>query len=320
MKLYTFEVAGEPHLGAEYENFLIDLSVAHATLLATVGGESRGVGSQHEPLIHSEMVEFLRMGESSMTAARAALDFVVERYAEQGREIPCEPPLAYSKDSVRILAPIPRPGKILCSGVNYHGHLKENPSATLPEFPFFFAKLPNTIIGPGDPIRYPRLTKQLDYEVELAVVIGKTLKNATEDEAMEGIAGYTILHDVSARDVQFKDQQITLGKNFDTFAPIGPCIVTPDELPHPDNLRLRTLLNGEVMQEGSTQDWVFRLPQLLSLLSGVMTLEPGDIVTTGTPAGVGTFRNPQVFMQPGDTVVLEIEGIGRLENPIETPE
>jgi 2,4-diketo-3-deoxy-L-fuconate hydrolase len=137
-----------------------------------------------------------------------------------------------------------------------------------------------------------------------------------ENQVMEKIAGYTILHDVSARDVQFKDNQITLGKNFDTFAPIGPCLVTADEVPDPGNLRLRTLLNGKLVQDGSTTDWVFTLPLLVSSLSHVMTLEPGDVVTTGTPAGVGVFRKPPIFLKPGDKVVLEIERIGRLENSV----
>jgi 2-keto-4-pentenoate hydratase/2-oxohepta-3-ene-1,7-dioic acid hydratase in catechol pathway len=130
------------------------------------------------------------------------------------------------------------------------------------------------------------------------------------------VAAYTILHDVSARDVQFKDSQITLGKNFDTFAPLGPCLVTPDEIPEPGNLRLRTLVNGRVLQESSTREWVFPLPILLATLSCHLTLEPGDVVSTGTPAGVGYFRKPQVFLQAGDVVALEVEGIGRLENPV----
>jgi 2-keto-4-pentenoate hydratase/2-oxohepta-3-ene-1,7-dioic acid hydratase in catechol pathway len=142
------------------------------------------------------------------------------------------------------------------------------------------------------------------------------MKRVSEAEAMEHIAGYTILHDVSARDVQFKDNQITLGKNFDTFCPLGPCIVTRDQLPNPGKVKLRSFLNGKVMQDGSTADWVFPLPTLLSFLSGIMTLEPGDVVSTGTPAGVGVFRKPQVFLKPGDVVRLEVEGVGVLENPV----
>jgi 2-keto-4-pentenoate hydratase/2-oxohepta-3-ene-1,7-dioic acid hydratase in catechol pathway len=227
--------------------------------------------------------------------------------------------LEYAFEEVRLLAPVPRPGKILCSGVNYLSHKEENPNATLPESPFFFAKLPSAVIGPGQPIVHPKrsLTRQVDYEVEFAVVIGASgMRETPEDEVMGCIFGYTILHDVSARDVQFKDNQITLGKNFDTFAPLGPCIVTVDEMIDPGNVRLRTFLNGQVMQDGSTRDWLFPLPRLLSELSQVMTLEPGDVVSTGTPAGVGVFRKPPVFLKAGDVVVLEVEGIGRLENPV----
>jgi 2-keto-4-pentenoate hydratase/2-oxohepta-3-ene-1,7-dioic acid hydratase in catechol pathway len=215
-----------------------------------------------------------------------------------------------------LLAPIPRPGKILCSGVNYRSHVDENPNARLPDEPFFFAKLPSAVIGPGEPIVHPRITQQLDYEVELAIVIGSTMRRTVPEQVMQHIAGYTLLHDVSARDVQFKDNQITLGKNFDSFCPLGPCIVTADEVANPGNVRLRTYLNGRVMQDGTTRDWLFPLPRLLSFLSHVMTLEPGDVIGTGTPAGVGLFHKPPVFLQPGDKVAIEGEGIGRLENPV----
>jgi 2-keto-4-pentenoate hydratase/2-oxohepta-3-ene-1,7-dioic acid hydratase in catechol pathway len=280
MRLYTFEADGQRRLGAEREGRLADLSAA----------------------LPSDMLSLIQAGEAGLAAARAALASGAGETYELGR--------------VRLLAPLPRPGKILCSGINYRGHLEENPGAVLPQFPFFFAKLPSAVIGPGEPIVKPRMTEQLDYEVELAVVIGRTLRSASPAQVMDAVFGYTILHDVSARDVQFTDSQITLGKNFDTFAPIGPCVVTKDEIPDPANLSLRTWVNGEMLQDGTTRDWVFPLPELLSKLSQVMTMEPGDIVTTGTPAGVGYFRKPQVFLQPGDTVVLEIEGIGRLENSV----
>ena len=180
------------------------------------------------------------------------------------------------------------------------------------------------MIGPGDPIVKPAQTNQLDYEVEFAVVVGRTMKQIAEHEVMGCLAGYTILHDVSARDVQFKDNQITLGKNFDTFCPLGPCIVTRDELPDPPHVKLRSYVNGTPMQDGSTADWVFPLPRLLSFLSHVMTLEPGDVVSTGTPAGVGVFRKPQIFLKAGDVVRVKVHGewidmakVGRkpLDNP-----
>lgn len=219
-------------------------------------------------------------------------------------------------EAVRLLAPIPRPGKILCSGINYRSHLQENPAAILPEEPFFFAKLPSAVIGPGRPIRVPRHSEQVDYEIEFAVVIGRTMKHTPEPDVLEHIFGYTILHDVSARDVQFRDNQITLGKNFDTFCPIGPCIVTRDEVPHPDRIGLRTFLNGKKMQDGSTADWLFSLDLLLSFLSERITLEPGDIVSTGTPAGVGVFRKPPIFLRPGDVVSLEADHLGTLQNEV----
>jgi 2,4-didehydro-3-deoxy-L-rhamnonate hydrolase len=221
----------------------------------------------------------------------------------------------HSLATVRLLAPL-RPGKVLCSGINYKAHATENPNAKMPEEPFFFAKLPSSVVGPDIPVaRHPRV-QQMDYEVEFAAVIGAPLHQATEEEVMPAIFGYTLLNDLSARDVQFKDNQITLGKNFAGYAPIGPCIVTVDEMPNPNNVRLTTHVNGRKLQDGNTSDWLFPLPRLISFLSGVMPLEPGDIVTTGTPAGVGVFQNPQVFLKGGDVVEIAAEGIGILRTPI----
>lgn len=289
MKLYTFEKNGQQKIGAERDGRLVDFSAS--------------------PEVPRDMLSLLRGGDAAMAAARRA--------CESGT-------LTCAFDEVRLLAPVPRPGKVLCSGINYRGHLEEEPGATLPETPFFFSKLPSCVIGSGQAMIHPQLTRQMDYEVELAVVIGKIARNLSEDRIMDCVAGYTIHHDVSARDIQMKDQQITLGKNFDTFAPMGPCLVTKDEIADPTqhHLRLRTYLNGQVMQDSTTGDWVFPLPHLLSSLNRVMTLEPGDVVSTGCPAGVGLFRHPQVFLKPGDVVRLEIEKIGVLENPVvaETPE
>lgn len=279
MKLYTFEIDGQQRVGAEHEGRLVDLSSA----------------------VPRDMLALIRAGDGALEAARRTMGSGARSFAFE---------------DVRLQAPLPRPGKILCSGINYRGHLEENPSATLPDEPFFFAKMPSSVIGPGEPIVHPKRARQVDYEVELAVVIGRRMRQTPEDQIMDGIFGYTILHDVSARDVQFKDHQITLGKNFDTFAPMGPCIVTRDAIPDLANLRLRTLVNGQTLQDSSTSDWLFLLPTLIAALASVMTLEPGDVVSTGSPAGVGYFRRPQLFLQPGDVVVLEIEGIGRLENPV----
>jgi 2,4-diketo-3-deoxy-L-fuconate hydrolase len=307
MRLYSYERKGEQRIGAEHHNHLIDLK----TVASALDRERSSSVNSLDPF-PADMLSLMRAGEAGMDAARRAF-----RFALENPSVAADSTVPFS--AVRLLAPVPRPGKILCSGINYLSHKEENPNAVLPESPFFFSKLPSAVIGPGAPIVHPRAIKQLDYEVELAVVIGKTMHDTPEDEVMGKLAGYTILHDVSARDVQFKDNQITLGKNFDTFAPMGPCLVTADELAEPGNLRLRTFLNGEVMQDGSTRDWLFPLPKLLSILSQVMTLEPGDVVSTGTPAGVGVFRKPQVFLKPGDRVALEIERIGRLENPVVGP-
>lgn len=299
MRLYTFVVEDTERFGAEVAGHLIDLAAAERAQ----GGKLAAIVSD----IHT----FIEAGAAAMHVAHAALAFAAAHPQAEGARYPL--------GAVQLRAPIQRPGKMLCSGVNYLGHLTENPGATLPETPGCFSKLNNTIIGPGAAIVHPRVTEQLDYEIELAVVLGKRLRRANEDEATAAVFGYTILHDVSARDIQFKPpmhNQITLGKNFDTFCPIGPCIVTADEIANPANLRLRTWLNDQLVQDASTNEWVFSLPQMLAFFSQIMTLEPGDIVTTGTPAGVGVFRKPPLYMHPGDVVRLEIEGIGVLENPV----
>ncbi len=216
----------------------------------------------------------------------------------------------------RLEAPL-RPGKILCSGVNYASHADENPNATMPTEPFFFSKLPSAVIGPGTPIRIPRPGTLTDYEVELAMVIGRRAYRVAEADALDYVFGWTILHDVSARDIQFKDVQITLGKNPDTFAPIGPEVVTADELGDPSTLRVSTTLNGRTMQDSSTAEMLFSPARLLAFLTDLITLEPGDLVTTGSPAGVGTFRDPPVYLQPGDTVTVSVDRIGDLTNPVE---
>jgi 2-keto-4-pentenoate hydratase/2-oxohepta-3-ene-1,7-dioic acid hydratase in catechol pathway len=280
MKLVTFDGGQGSRVGALVGDEIVDLTAAGAA---------------------TSMLELIRSGSDGLTMAAAAATRGGHRVALAG---------------VRLLPPIPNPGKVLCCGINYKSHADENPKAVMPTEPFFFAKMPSSVAGPEDQIRVPPMSKQVDYEVEFTAVIGKRLSRAAESDVMPAVFGYTLLNDVSARDVQFKDAQITLGKNFDKFAPIGPVIVTTDELTRPDRVRLTTRLNGKTMQDGNTADWLFPLPRVISFLSQVMTLEPGDIVTTGTPAGVGYFQKPQVFMQPGDVIEIEAEGIGILRNHI----
>src|SRR5688500_13797026 len=263
MNLHTFVARAGTRLGAECHGQLVDLALAHRVMMEARGKPGR--------VLPSQMIELLRGGELAMQAAREVLAFMAKRPA-----VPVGERLTYAFEEVKLLAPIPRPGKILCSGINYRSHKEENPDASTPTEPFFFSKLPSCVIGPGGPIIKPAQTSQLDYEVEFAVVIGRSMKSTPETEVMDCVAGYTILHDVSARDVQFKDNQITLGKTFDTFCPLGPCIVTRDESLDPSQVKLRSYVNGKLMQDGSTADWIFPMPRLLSFLSGVMTLEPGD--------------------------------------------
>jgi 2-keto-4-pentenoate hydratase/2-oxohepta-3-ene-1,7-dioic acid hydratase in catechol pathway len=211
--------------------------------------------------------------------------------------------------------PIERPGKIVCVGLNYRDHAEEQ-GVALPEAPLLFAKWQNTLIGPGEPIVIPPIVTKCDYEAELGVVIGTTVRNASAENALEAVAGYICLNDVSARDLQFGDGQWTRGKSPDTFCPVGPRLVPRDEVPDPQALSIRAILNGTPMQESTTANMVFGVADVIAYITRTITLEPGDLIATGTPAGVGAFRDPPVFMQPGDEITIEIEGLGSLTNPV----
>jgi 2-keto-4-pentenoate hydratase/2-oxohepta-3-ene-1,7-dioic acid hydratase in catechol pathway len=216
-----------------------------------------------------------------------------------------------------LLPPVPDPGKILCIGLNYRDHARENNRA-IPTEPVLFAKFNNTLIGHGASIRLPAVSTKVDYEAELVVVLGKHGRDVAEVDAMSFVAGYTVGHDVSARDWQFKgeEKQWVIGKTFDTFAPTGPYLVTADEVPDPHSLQVRLQLNGETMQDSNTREFIFTIPQLIAYLSQVVTLEPGDLIFTGTPPGVGVARKPPVFLKAGDEVEVEIERVGVLRNPV----
>jgi 2-keto-4-pentenoate hydratase/2-oxohepta-3-ene-1,7-dioic acid hydratase in catechol pathway len=218
---------------------------------------------------------------------------------------------------VRLMAPIPRPPKIICIGLNYSDHAAEGRNP-VPEVPPVFAKFATALIGHGQPIVLPRSSSKTDYEAELAVVIGRGGRYIPEERWREHVFGYTITNDVSARDVQSATSQWTMGKSFDTFAPMGPAIVTADEIPDPHALDMELTLNGTVMQRSNTQNMIFRIPRLIAYLSSVLTLEAGDIIATGTPAGVGFARKPPRWLQPGDECRITIQGIGELMNPVVT--
>lgn len=216
---------------------------------------------------------------------------------------------------VRILPPVAPGAKIVCAGLNYRDHAEET-GVPVPEKPILFAKYGNTLIAHGDPIEIPPITQQVDYEAELGVVIGKRARAVPVADALDHVLGYTCVNDVSARDLQFTELQWIRGKSLDTFCPVGPHIVTPDEIPDPQALGIRCVVNGEKLQDSSTKQMVFGVAELIAFISAGVTLEPGDLIATGTPAGVGFVRKPPVFLKPGDTVRVEIEGIGALENPV----
>jgi 2-keto-4-pentenoate hydratase/2-oxohepta-3-ene-1,7-dioic acid hydratase in catechol pathway len=211
--------------------------------------------------------------------------------------------------------PIERPSKIVCVGLNYRDHAEEQ-GVALPEAPLLFAKWPNALIGPGEPIVLPAAAREVDYEAELGVVIGTAAKGVDAADALDHVRGYLPLNDVSARDLQFADKQWTRGKSPDTFCPIGPRLVPREEVEDPQALAIRCTVNGETLQDSSTSLMIFSVAEIIAYVSEVITLEPGDLIATGTPAGVGVFRDPKVLLKDGDEVTVEIEGLGTLTNPV----
>jgi 2-keto-4-pentenoate hydratase/2-oxohepta-3-ene-1,7-dioic acid hydratase in catechol pathway len=218
-------------------------------------------------------------------------------------------------ERVRLRAPIPRPGKVICIGLNYRNHAEES-GLPLPEVPILFPKYANSVIGPDDPIVLPPETAEPDYEAELGVVIGRRASRVPEADALSYVAGYTCMNDISARDLQNRTSQWMLGKAIDTFLPCGPWLVTTDEIPDPQDLAIGLRLNGEQLQSSTTGQMVFGVAELIAFISRTLTLEPGDLIATGTPPGVGFARKPPIWLRDGDRVEVEIEGIGTLANPV----
>jgi acylpyruvate hydrolase len=286
MRLVTFVRDGAIRLGA----------------LGAAGGRRVIDLNQADSGLPSDMATFLEGG----AAVRARAQRAVERAA---------PEATLGLGETTLKAPILHPSKIICIGQNYAEHAAEA-NAPLSAYPIIFAKYPNTLIAAGDPIVLPRTSEQVDYEGELAVVIGRRAKNVTETTALEYVAGYAPFNDVSARDFQVRTSQWTIGKTFDTFGPMGPSLLTADEVPDPQNLYLHLSIGDEVLQSSHTSKMIYSVATLIAYCSAVMTLEPGDIIATGTPAGVGAARSPQRFLRPGDTVRVEIEGMDALENPV----
>jgi 2-keto-4-pentenoate hydratase/2-oxohepta-3-ene-1,7-dioic acid hydratase in catechol pathway len=287
MQLVTIVQNGERRLGAltshDGQDVVIDLNRAL-------------------PALPSDILEFLAGGAESHALATQAI---------------AGPPAAavLPRSAVRLGAPVPRPGKIICIGLNYRDHAAESNQA-VPDFPTVFAKYASCVIGPGEPIVIPRVTSEVDYEGELAVVIGRRARDVREEEALNYVAGYAPFNDVSARDYQMRTSQWTIGKTFDSFGPLGPALVTADEVGDPHTLDLRVSIGDELLQSSNTRHLIFRIPFLIAYLSAVMTLDPGDVIATGTPAGVGAARSPKRWLRPGETVRVEIERLGALENPV----
>ena len=317
MRLLTFEAAGRPRLGAEWRGYVVDLqNVAALGELVRYGVDGAAGAAAGFP---SDMLAYLQGGSASRAAAHEALNLLESLSENVIEHLAGNSALIYREEQVRRLAPIPRPGKIICIGLNYRDHAAESGMA-VPKEPVVFCKYNNTVVGPDATVILPPDSDEVDYEAELVFAIGKTAHNVPEAEAMNYVAGYTCGHDVSARDYQIKrgGGQWNMGKSWDTFAPMGPVLVTSDEGLDPNNLPIRCVLNGETMQNSSTSQFIFNVAEVVAYLSRIMTLEPGDVVFTGTPPGVGFARKPPVFLKDGDVAEIQIDGIGTLRNPVKS--
>ncbi len=291
MKLLTYDDRGEVKVGAAVGDAVLDLAAA--------------TGRRFRPPLQDMLPDGDAMAEARELADRAVAE---AEFAETF----CRP-----LQEVRIMAPIVRPGKVICLGLNYRDHAVESGHA-VPSEPVVFSKLTTSVIGPDQPIRIPQASDQIDYEVELAVVVGRRAKGLSATDAMSCVAGYTVLTDVSARDYQREKPggQWTLAKSFDTFCPIGPGLVTPDEVSDPHRLRIECAVNGELLQSSNTAQMIFSVPEIIEYINRVVTLEPGDVVATGTPAGVGFARRPPRFLHAGDVVECTVQDVGTLVNPV----
>jgi 2-keto-4-pentenoate hydratase/2-oxohepta-3-ene-1,7-dioic acid hydratase in catechol pathway len=278
---------------------LVTFTHNHETRVGSVV-EAEIVDSKNNTKIPATMLEFLNAGNSALEAMRQLIDSGLGRIAI---------------DRVKLHAPVPRPGKYLGISLNYADHIEET-GRDKPEYPSFFTKQSTCVIGPGDAIHRPKVSDKLDYEGELAFVIGTRCRHVPVNKAHQVIAGFTIANDVSVRDWQFRSPTFTLGKSFDTHGPLGPWLVTSDEIGDPHNLDLKTWIDDELRQNSNTRHMIFNCYEMIAYLSQAMTLEPGDVISTGTPSGVGVKMKPRGYMLPGQTARIEIEGIGVLVNPV----
>ncbi len=308
MRLLTFTQAGKTRAGIEVDGHVVDLAAASSVVPRHP--------SEDVSLLPTDLREVLEAGNSALATVRRIQDWIATALRSGHRPTgPTGEQIVFNRDQVTLRAPILRPGKIICLGLNYADHAAEGGSKP-PTTPMLFAKFANTIIGSGEPIIKPKATQQLDYEAELAVVIGRRARHVATDQALDFVAGYMNLHDVSARDLQRETSQFFRGKSADTFAPCGPYLVTRDEIPDPHVLDIRSYVNGELRQSSNTRNLIFNVPFLINHITKTITLEPGDVISTGTPSGVGTHRHPPQYLKAGDVVRVEVQGLGVLENPV----
>jgi acylpyruvate hydrolase len=314
MRLVTYAHRGMQRVGALDGERIIDVNRAYAAMLAQ-RGELRA-SAMAEAVVPAEMVALLESGDRALGAIRDTLGYVREGLgaADQAEALRRDG-VVLTLSEAMLKAPIPRPGKLILLGLNYRDHAEET-GQKIPEVPTLFSKYHNSVIGPGAAILIPRATEQIDYEAEFAFVIGRRGHHIPRERALDYVAGYTIVNDVSARDYQFVTSQWMVGKTFDTHCPMGPTLVLKDEIADPHNLDLSLSIAGEVLQKSNTDQLIFKIPETVEYLSQVMTLEPGDVISTGTPAGVGFTRKPPRWLRPGETVRIEIAGLGVLENPV----
>ena len=299
MRLVTYSRMGVPSIGVEIDTGILDIPDA-----ASHYGRKYHIRGQNFP---STMLDLLQW-ESGIEVVSQ----IVDRYRQTPEK---ERLLIHSLDSIVLEAPLPRPGKIIALGKNYLDHIQEIGSK-VEDFPVIFAKFPSCVIGPNDSIQIPVLSKKIDWEVELGIIIGKACKDVSAKEALKNIAGYTIINDVTARDLQGRDGQWIRSKSLDTFCPMGPCLVTSDELGDASDLKMYTKINGVIKQESSTSNMIYKVPEIIEALSQAFTLEPGDVIATGTPSGVGFARSPPEYLRAGDQIEQYIEKIGYLRNSV----
>lgn len=314
MKLATYRTGWDgPRLGVIENTTVVDASAAHWAYLKAVGDDCMSE-ALIDALVPSDLLSFLRGGRRS----RAALDVALDWFrAQEGSRVsgPWGRPVSIPIEEAELMAPIASPPKILCVGLNYRDHAEEQ-GVRLPRNPILFAKYSTSVVGPGAPVFHPKNTGQLDFEAELAVIIGRDGRHIPVEDALDHIAGYTCFNDITARDIQLGDRQWLRGKMGDSHAPMGPWLVTPDEVGKLTDLAISLQVNGHTMQNSNLGELIFDVPFLISFISETVTLQVGDVIATGTPSGVGFVRQPPVFLTPGDVVEMTIEKIGSLRNPI----